>query len=324
MASLVVLLVVVLGSAGTVQSPSPSPAKLLLAFASYRDRPAFTTLYFYEHDGVSQGRLLDPIPTAFERADYHPSLTADGAVCAYAAKQVGGFPGYIQRWDVRGRKPLEQPAFNEGFAARMEPSLSGDGRLLAFTAWERPGGAGGWDAFLYDTQSRQLVNLPGLNTQYEERELTLSGDGRFLAFVSNRPGGEGLSDIYLYDRTIKSLVALPGLNTPHRELNPALSYDGRLLAFVSDRPGGKGGKDVYLYDRQTQALLPLSGLNAVGHEQTPTLSPDGRFIAFVSERLSGAGERDIYLYDRQTSKLLPTPGLNSAKEDFDPSLAYLK
>jgi Tol biopolymer transport system component len=309
---------------GSGEGEGPPPPRLLLAFASYRDRAAFTNVYFYEHDGLGQGRLLDAVPAVFERADYHPSLTADGAICAYAAKQVGGFPGLIQLWDLRARRPLERPGLNEGFGARLEPSLSGDGRLLAFTGWERPGGAGGWDAFLYDLHVRQFVGVPGLNTQYEERELTLSGDGRYLAFVSNRPGGKGLSDIYLYERSAQALVPLPGLNTRHRELNPALSADGRLVAFVSDRPGGSGGKDIYLYDRQTEALLPLPGLNSVAHEQTPALSPDGRFIAFVSERISGAGERDLYLYDRRLSKLLRTPGLNSKKDDFDPSLAYLR
>src|SRR5438309_1943917 len=52
---------------GRSTSPPPTTAKLLLAFASYRDRPAFTNIYFYEHDGIGQGRLLDALPAAFER-----------------------------------------------------------------------------------------------------------------------------------------------------------------------------------------------------------------------------------------------------------------
>ena len=37
----------------------------------------------------------------------------------------------------------------------------------------------------------------------------LSGDGRCLAFASNRKDGVGLTDIYLYDRKESKVVALP-------------------------------------------------------------------------------------------------------------------
>jgi hypothetical protein len=324
------------------QSAIPRDARLLLAFTSHRARPAFVTVYFYEHDGVGQGRIVGSIPPTDNAADYHPALGAGGAVCAHTQKKGGGFAGLVKLWDVRAKKHLEDPALNDGFGVRIEPALSADGGLLAFSAWARQEGAGGWDVFLYDARARKLLDLPNLNTRDDEREVALSGDGRYLAFLSHRAGGPspspltlspggcgvgvwgtGVSDIFLYDRAAKGLVSLPGLNTPARELSPALSGDGRLLAFVSDRPGGRGGKDVYLYDRQKRALVPLPGLNSVAHEQTPALSPDGRYLAFVSERSSGAGERDVYLYDRQTSRLLPTPGLNSKQEDFDPSLIYV-
>ena len=294
--------------------------RLLIAFCSHRDRPAFVNIYFYEHDGIGQGRIIGSIPTTEETADYHPSLTPRGLVCAHASKRVGGHAGQINLWDVKAKKALARPAFNEGFGARVEPAISGTD-LLAYSAWERSGGAGGWDIVVYDTKSEKQIDLPGLNGQFDEREASLSKDGRYLAFVSNRPGGKGSSDIYLYDRKAAALVPLPGLNSPQRELNPSLSADGRFLAFVSDRPGGAGGKDVYLYDRTKEQLLPLPGLNSASHEQTPALSPDGRYLVFVSERISGAGERDIYLYDRERQKLLPTPGLNSKQEDFDPSIA---
>jgi hypothetical protein len=319
------LLSVGLMPAGEGGPQRPAPRRLLMALSSHRDRPrpAIATVYFYEHDGASQGRIIGSIPPTELTSDCWPSLSADGTICAYGSKKVGGNPGLVQLWDVKAMKALELPAFNEGFAARMKPSLSGGGRLLAFLAWDRPGAAGGWDVFLYDTRACKLLDLPGLNSQYDEREPVLSGNGRFIAFVSNRPGGKGLSDIYLYDREAKALVPLPGLNSAYPETHPALSADGRLLAFASDRPGGQGGKDIYLYDRHPEELLPLPGLNSSAHEQGPALSPDGRYVAFVSERTGGLGERDVYLYDRQAAKLLPTPGLNSKHDDFDPNLIYL-
>ena len=303
--------------------PPAAPRKLLLAFVSMRERPYFGTIFFYEHDGVAQGRIVGSVPPSIDTGDYHPSLTADGAICAHASRTGEGNSWQIHLWDLKAKKRLELPIVNDALVDQKDPTLSADGALLSFGAWKRPGGAGGWDAFLFDTVSRKLLPVSQVNTHEDEQELTLSGNGRYLAFVSQRADGEGLADISLYDRVADTLLPLPGLNSPQRELNPALSADGRLVCFVSDRRGGRGGKDVYLYDREKRALAPLPELNSVAHDQTPTLSPDGRWIAFVSERTSGTGERDVYLYDRQTSKLVATPGLNSKFEDFEPHLAQI-
>lgn len=298
------------------------PRRLVIAFASLRDRPAFSNLYFYRHDGVGRGEVAGTATPQFERADSHPSLTADGTSCAYASKQVGGFSPLINFWNLRENRSLPPAPFNSDPGARIEPSLSGGGKLLAFCARGHAGSVGGWDVVLFDMAAAKFVDLPGLNSEYDEREAFLGRNGRFLAYVTNRSGGAGLSDVALYDREAQKAIPLPGLNSESREINPALSADGSFLAFVSDRPGGAGGKDVYLYDRHLERLVDLPGLNSVAHDQTPALSSDGRFLAFVSERTSGAGERDIFLYDRQFAKLLPTPGLNSKQEDFDPALAY--
>jgi hypothetical protein len=317
-----ILLSIVASWARADETSPPHPRRLVIAFASLRERPAFSSLFLYRHDGASQGALAGSIPVLHERADSHPALTADGTICVYASKQVGGFTPLINLWNVHEKRALPGPALNNEPGARIEPSLSGDGRLLAFCTRGGANSVGGWDVGLFDMTAGKIVELPGLNTDADEREVALSRDGRYLAFVTNRSGGEGLSDVALYDREKRGLVPLPGLNSPHREINPALSADGRWLAFVSDHPRGQGGKDIFLYDRAAAALVEVPGLNAVGHEQTPALSPDGRYVAFVSERTSGAGERDIFLYDRAVGDLLPTPGLNSKHEDFDPALAF--
>jgi hypothetical protein len=300
----------------------PPRQRLVIAFASLRERPAFSNLYFYRHDGIDRGELNGSVPAQFERADSHPTLTADATLCAYASKQVGGFAPLVNLWSRRENRLLPAPRINASEGSRIEPAVSGDGQWLAVCARGHQSAVGGWDVVLSEMRTGSLVALPGLNSDYDEREVAIDRAGRLLAFVTNRRDGAGLSDLALYDRSANAFVALDRLNTEQREINPSLSADGKLLAFVSDRSGGAGGKDIYVYDLSLRQIVDVPGLNSVAHEQTPTLSPDGRFVAFVSERSRGAGERDIYLYDRETSRLVPTPGLNSLHEDFDPSLSY--
>lgn len=308
-------------------APDRPAGKIVLAFATVRDRraPPYPMIYFYEHDGVADGKLagrVEPIGagTNTTRADMHPALSRDGRLCAFSA-QFGVRDGArVEIWDRKDKKLVPVPVLNdEPKLHRMHPSLSADGKLIAFTVYGWPGVGPRWDVLVHDTSTRKLLEMPHLNGEKsDERMPSMSGDGRYVAFTSNKSGGQGGLDIYLYDLKEKKTVSLPGLNSPQMDFEPSLSGDGRLVAFASDRSGGQGGRDIYLFDRAAGKLLALPNVNTGAHEHSPSLSPDGRYIAFVSERLAGAGERDIYLYDRQLQKLLPTPGLNSAEDDFDP------
>ncbi len=326
------LLIVASVSRAAAQPPAvAAPAKLLLAFASVRERraPPYPKIYFYEHDGVAHGQLLGSIDAVEMganniRSDMHPSLSSDGRYCAFAAQIGTTAGGRIELWD-RTEKKLVASALNDGGEShRMTSSLSGDGKLVAFSAWAHPGGSPRWGVYLYDVTARKLVDLPKLNPETSDQRMSaLSGDGRFLAYATNAKGGIGQTDITLYDLKTKTVLAVPEMNSKGSDLQPSLSGEGRLVALVSDRPGGKGGRDIYLYDRTDRKYLPLPGLNSEAHDQSPSLSADGRYIAFVSERRGGAGERDVYLYDREAQKLLPTPGLNSPHDDYDPCVIVL-
>jgi Tol biopolymer transport system component len=304
-----------------------------MAFASVRERrdPPYPKIYFYEHDGVKDGKIVGHIESPGmgvnkTRSDMHPTLSRDGRYCAFSA-QFGVTDGArIDIFDRQEKKLLDLPQIH-GLPKvhEMAPSFTADGKLVAFTAWAWPGLSSRWGVLLYDVPAKKLVELPKLNAETSDQRMpALSGDARWLAYASNRKGGVGLTDIYLYDLKEKKTVELPELNSKNIDIQPALNDDGRLIAFSSDRPGGVGGRDIYLYDRVDKKLLPLPGLNSDAHEQSPSLSGDGRFLAFVSERLKGAGDRDVYLYDRVTQNLLPTPGLNSKEDDYDPCVIVLK
>jgi len=308
----------------TAHTQEPAPKRLLIAFSSYRDRPKHAQVYFYEHDGISTGKIVGNIPTITNRQDYHPMLSSNGKFCVFAS-ELENESSKIFVYDMVEKKLVTPPKLNASQGAQLHPTVNSSGTLIAFAAWDKQGASQRWDLMLYDIAGMKFLDTPNLNTsKFDERMPAMSAHGRWLAFVSNHKDNVGSTDIYLYDRDNGKPHALPEINSPLADLTPSLSEDGNLIAFASDRAGGMGGRDIYLYDRGKKSFLPLPGVNSIANEQTPVLSADGRYLAFVSERIKGEGERDIYLYDRLTQKLLPTPGLNSKREDIDPCIIILE
>lgn len=133
------------------------------------------------------------------------------------------------------------------------------------------------------------VATPTLNTPYQEQQPALSGDGRLLAFSSNRAGSQGL---YLYDLQARRGIELPGLNRRGAIAeSPSLSFSGRYLVYVSQM-GGRTA--LMLYDRATNRSEFLAQ-GYPGQVRDPAISPEGRFIAFQGDR---RGQWDIELIDR--------------------------
>ncbi|MBM3994150.1 MAG: hypothetical protein FJ303_08355 [Planctomycetes bacterium] len=305
------------------QPTADAPKRLLVAFSSYRDRPKHAQVYFYEHDGVSKGKIVGSIDTVPNRQDYHPILSRNGKICVFAS-ELENQTSKIFVYDLTQKKLITPAKLNDSTGALLHPTINADASLIAFAAWDRKGAGQRWAVQHYDLAGQKIVDTLNLNMpKADERMPAMSADGHWLAFVSNRKGGVGGADIWLYDRKGPKALAIPEINSPFADLSPSLSADGNLVAFASDRPSGMGGRDIYLFDRSKKMFLPLPGVNSVANEQTPSLSPDGRYLAFVSERIEGEGERDIFLYDRIAQKLLPTPGLNSKREDFDPCVIVL-
>ncbi len=128
-----------------------------------------------------------------------------------------------------------------------------------------------------------------LNSRYTNEQPALSGDGQFIAFVSNRDGDRKL---VLYDLQKRYFVDLPHLNRPNAIAeNPSLSRTGRYIVYISS---DQGRPEIYLYDRITQRPQMLTN-GYRGWVRNPSISPDGRYIVFETSR---RGQWDIEVLDR--------------------------
>jgi Tol biopolymer transport system component len=138
-----------------------------------------------------------------------------------------------------------------------------------------------------------LINTPpsaaGLNSRLQEEQPALSGDGHWVAFVSDRNGAR---QIFLYDLQNQQFQALPGVNRDNAIVeSPSLSRTARYLVYVASL---QGRPDIVLYDRATKRpeLVTQTYRYWV---RNPTVSPDGRYVTFETAR---RGQWDIEVYDR--------------------------
>lgn len=137
-----------------------------------------------------------------------------------------------------------------------------------------------------------------LDSRFNDEQPALSGNRRYLAFVSSRDGTRG---IWLYDLRDKRFVILPRLNRQDAIAeSPSLSYTGRYIAYIasdSARP------EIELYDRATQRTQILT-MGYRGWFRNPKISPDGRYIVFETGK---RGQWDIEILDRGTGVELDIP-----------------
>ncbi|NOR88892.1 MAG: hypothetical protein GQ524_01425, partial [Anaerolineales bacterium] len=272
-----------------------------------------------------------------------PSINADGQLIVFASEATNLVNGdtnnfqdiFIHDW-LTGT--TERVSLNmhgqEANGASDWPEISADGLSVVFTSTASnlvDGDSNGVeDVFVVDLRSGEveLVSHPTLGGQANaaSTQPAISGDGRFVAFVSAAtnlvPGATaGLEEIYLFDRSDEFLqwVSTPRIGAVNDGLSgePAISADGNWVAFSSNSsqlvPGDtEGWRDIFLWNRASGALERVSvnqaGEGADSISYAPALNADGQFTVFwsLASNLAAGdtnGTGDIFLRDRLNGAL---------------------
>jgi len=148
-----------------------------------------------------------------------------------------------------------------------DPSPDRTGAFIAFVSNRN----GNPDVFVYDAGGDSVLALPTLASAAIELDPSLTPDGRYLAFASDRGTGQGGLDLFVYDLTLRTYLILTGLNGPGNEQKPSLSPDGGILAFQSDRAGGLGQSDIWIYSRAAATVTQAGGLGSADDDVEPSL-----------------------------------------------------
>gem|GEM_PF-2606427 len=225
------------------------------------------------------------------------------------------------------------------FNSSQQPSISADGRYIAFTSSANnlvDGDTNGSsDTFVHDRQTgettRVSVTSDGTQSNGFSYWPSISADGRYVTFrsdSSNLVDGDtnGFDDIFVHDRqtgeTTRVSVTSDGTqgngNSSGNSLLafPSISADGRYVAFYSQANNlvdgdTNGTGDTFIHDRQTgeTALVSVAsnGTQSNGFSYWPSISTDGRYVAFQSDASNLVdgdtnGFGDIFVRDRQTGE----------------------
>ena len=192
-----------------------------------------------------------------------------------------------------------------GNGASFDPSLSADGRFLAFTslASDLVGHDinESTDVFVYDGATGQLEvaawpQFDGSIFAINPREPSLSPDGRHLAFVSSGKFGSTypflMPKVVLKDRGTVEFVIVSLENDESLIVDwvgrPSVSEGGRFVAFLRRKPSTVSGQEprtcVAVRDialgRTLIVSQPLGGLSLAADCSNPAIAGNGSAVVF--------------------------------------------
>jgi Tol biopolymer transport system component len=288
-----------------------------------------------------------------------PVVSGDGTVVAFesnasnlVAGDTNGVPDIFVRDRVSGRTTRVSVASDgaEGNGASSSPSISADGRFVAFASEATalvPGDHNRTeDVFVHDRRTGRTTKVsvasdgrPANGPSFSPR---ISADGRFVAFASeatNLVAGDtnGATDIFVHDRetgrTTRVSVASNGAQSDSDCFAPSISGDGRFVAFTTDAgnlvPGDTNqASDVFVHDRQTGRTVLVSvavdGRPSSRGSFMPSLSADGRSVAFVTDGALLPDDRnnteDVYVADLWRSSMRRASVASDGSEADGPSM----
>lgn len=322
---------------------------IIVAFATIGTLAAIAANYPITPNDVADLHNLGPGVNTSE-SEYTPYITPDEKFLFFQSNRnpAAGPEGDFDLWYSmnknadKGGDPLFEVSGNVGLPVNSEnldghPSLrrlpTGEFEMYfsSFSSPTRPGPAltniyhTVWKAGKWTVPEA----VSEVNTDFHDRMPSISQDGRYLFFSSDRLGGKGGDDIWFVELDEKTgkwgqPQNAGSVNTSASEVTPAIHSDGITLYFSSDHAGGVGGYDIYF----TQSVSKLANpdaehiaekgwakplnlgkpFNSNFDDEYPTVTANGERVYFTSNRSEGLGAFDIYrarvpLFARPTIRL---------------------
>jgi len=199
------------------------------------------------------------------------------------------------------------------------PSISGDGRLVAFQSTSDSLSDEDDNAytniFVRDLHTHTTIHASrtgdGTAADGESSSPSISADGRFVAFESGADNLSGEDSDGVFDVFVRDLQSgvttyasrAGGASGDVDSFSPSISGDGRFVAFGSKATNLSGedddaSRDVFVRDLHANTTTLVSraggatGAPGNGNTDESAISADGRYVAFSSPANNLSGEDD--------------------------------
>jgi WD40-like Beta Propeller Repeat len=270
---------------------------------------------------VKLENIGEPINTP--ASEYVPVISADESVLIYTysgPKSTGGLMDADLRKDPEGdyyedifiakkkegfwNQPESMTINTKGHDASI--GLSPDGQeLYTYRSTRKDKGDIYLSKLVGDKWSEPKKLGKNINSEFWEGSCSISADGWFLYFSSERPGGSGGRDIYVSKKLDNGewgpAVNLgTNINTPYNDDAPFIHPDGITLFFSSEGHNSIGGYDIfYSIKKDNDWITPINmgyPLNTTSDDAYYVINAKGDKGYFSSNRESAEakGENDLY------------------------------
>ncbi|PCJ85358.1 MAG: hypothetical protein COA57_07785 [Flavobacteriales bacterium] len=194
--------------------------------------------------------------------------------------------------------------------------ISADGQTLLIYKYDEEGQGDLYSSKLVGDRWTVPQRLgSNINTEFWEPHATISADGQYLYFTSNREGGFGSTDIYFCKKLPTGEWGLAQncgaiINTPYPEDSPFFHPDGTTLFFSSRGHNSMGGFDIYFSERLEEKKWTKPHnmgypVNTPGDDIFFMPTTDGKRAYYSSFRSDGFGDQDIYMITFPEFKEIP-------------------
>jgi Tol biopolymer transport system component len=264
-------------------------------------------------------------PVNTEDDEYVPIISADESVLIFTyrgPRSTGGMMDNFLQPDYQTGTYYEDIfiAYKDEDGNWMEPepigpqintldhdacvALSSDGQTLYIYKFHKNDKGDIWVSNLTGDQWSAPERLQGdVNSSHWDGSASLSADGKYLYFSSERPGGYGGKDIYVSEKNKKGVWGNvknlgPSINTPFDDDAPFIHPNGTILHFSSKGHNSMGGYDIFSADLiDGKWLRPVNlgfPINTVDDDIYYVLNAEGTVGYYSSGKPGGQGKKDIY------------------------------
>ncbi|HSS19255.1 MAG TPA: Calx-beta domain-containing protein [Pyrinomonadaceae bacterium] len=300
---------------------------------------AATLCAMFWQTAQTQSPLRRITNTTEDGINLNPAISGDGRIVGFESTEDVAHAGGADAFRaIRANVSLDPATFLQMGATRAPaPALSQDGSRIAFASKDNPLGSNNdanSEIFLYD--GARLIQVTSTSPGDISNRITngnfspsISDDGRFIAFSSNRDlasqNSDGNLEVFVYDSAAQSFTQLTNTSGIVGSTDAKISGNGASIAYIRDNGATtSANRDLLLQNRVGTPSVRVLVANAQSLAMTfgRAISDDGQRVVWSA--LPVANGSQVYLFDgrnNNTTRQVTTLGTRVTDVPLYPTIS---